>query len=256
MISTVQSKGAIPSQSNGKELQIVAGVGVCALAAVGAWIKYSYYPTGIRTRELGFGTYVGAVVNGRIEGQGKLVLKKIDRYGQPCWGDTTWEGVFRGNEILVQKVSHANGNVFAWKGGERFWFNSALAQHPHLSGERCVRWTQPDGSVFEGTIQDGKEKNGKKQYLDRTVYEGDFVNGVASGRGTKSYPDDRVYEGEFLDGLEHGQGTLTTRLGVRYVGEFDRGKKTGMGRETSPHGTVEEIFYLSPDSDTYSRRRI
>jgi len=40
------------------------------------------------------------------------------------------------------------------------------------------------------------------------MYEGDFLNNKATGKGTYHYFDGRRYEGELVDGQYEGQGKL------------------------------------------------
>ena len=41
------------------------------------------------------------------------------------------------------------------------------------------------------------------------IYEGEFINGVANGKGKIKHPDGTVYEGDVFRGLRHGQGKIT-----------------------------------------------
>ena len=48
---------------------------------------------------------------------------------------------------------------------------------------------------------------GRGRTADGDVYEGEFKDGEANGRGTYTWSDGDAYEGEFKDGLKHGRGT-------------------------------------------------
>lgn len=43
-------------------------------------------------------------------------------------------------------------------------------------------------------------------YADKSIYEGDFVNGQAEGTGVLTFIDGDTYMGNFKDNLFHGQG--------------------------------------------------
>ena len=50
-----------------------------------------------------------------------------------------------------------------------------------------------------------KEGKGKFEYLyNKSVFEGDFHNGMISGSGTYNYSDGRTYTGEWLNDKMHG----------------------------------------------------
>lgn len=54
------------------------------------------------------------------------------------------------------------------------------------------------------------------------VYTGDFVEGrMHSSNGRMEYADGAVYEGEFVHGERHGEGKLTLPDKSIYVGHFE-----------------------------------
>ena len=61
--------------------------------------------------------------------------------------------------------------------------------------------------VYEGEFRDGKfHGQGKLIYKDGSVYEGTWENGMPrNGKGTYKETFGRVYEGAFVDGKRHGK---------------------------------------------------
>ena len=71
-----------------------------------------------------------------------------------------------------------------------------------------------------------------KEVKPSQCLEGDCENGW----GTYVNPDKSLYIGEFQNGLRHGQGTLIYRMGSMYKGEFAEGKRSGFGKYYYPSG--------------------
>ena len=61
-------------------------------------------------------------------------------------------------------------------------------------------------------------------------YEGEIVNGLASGRGIYSYANGDRYEGEFRNDVKNGRGTFFFHNGDRYDGDFREDMIGGKGR--------------------------
>ena len=94
-----------------------------------------------------------------------------------------------------------------------------------------------DGSEYQGEWQDGK-RHGIGTYIspNRTIYEGEWVNGSLSGQGTCTWSDGAKYVGQWKDGKYHGQGKFTITNCNKYEGEWKEGKLNGQGACTYPNG--------------------
>jgi hypothetical protein len=81
-----------------------------------------------------------------------------------------------------------------------------------------------------------------KLNIQNGVYEGDIVNGKATGKGKFTFNDGSgTYEGDFVDGKWHGKGKKTTTYdGNIYEGNFVNSDLRGNGKITFPNGDVFE----------------
>jgi hypothetical protein len=95
----------------------------------------------------------------------------------------------------------------------------------------------PGGAATVGDVADGE---GRHEWPDGRVYEGEFVDGARSGQGVMTWPDGRRYEGEFRADSISGEGRMDFPDGARYRGEW---------RDGVPHGLGT---YRWPDRDRYT----
>ena len=84
---------------------------------------------------------------------------------------------------------------------------------------RCV--LEADGDEYEGDVVDG-QASGKG-----TKTSASGMDGQPSGKGTKMWADGTKYEGDFVDGQPSGKGTKTWANGDKYEGDFVYGQATG-----------------------------
>lgn len=85
--------------------------------------------------------------------------------------------------------------------------------------------TYPDGSWYEGDIQDGK-RHGQGIWVrpDGTKYNGQWQDDKPNGQGTINWPDGRKYVGEWKEGKRHGYGTDISADGSMQEGEWVGGE--------------------------------
>ena len=74
--------------------------------------------------------------------------------------------------------------------------------------------------------------------IDKTIYEGDYVNGKRSGSGVFTYANGDKYTGQFENGDKQGTGTLVWSNGNAYVGQWKADKPNGRGKLTMKNGDV------------------
>lgn len=141
-----------------------------------------------------------------------------------------------------------------------------------------------DGSVYIGSVYDGKPSGVGRLYIDpEFYYSGYFLNGKKHGHGCQVGPRGLVYDGEWQRDKWHGHGQLQT-VDFKYVGHFKndkyhgdgvysvgnvnyngqwlRGQKHGHGTLKNIHGTYVGQFYFNlkhgngvqtePDGSVYS----
>lgn len=60
-------------------------------------------------------------------------------------------------------------------------------------------------------------------------YNGEWIDDKACNYGVITYVNKDVYEGNFLNGKKHGQGTYHYKTGGKYKGEWIEDKKSGYG---------------------------
>lgn len=108
--------------------------------------------------------------------------------------------------------------------------------------------TYPSGAIYEGQVNDLKEKHGLGKYTypsepkedgddeeegaedaPRTVYEGQWLNGKKSGTGAMIYANGDAYYGQFKNNKSNGDGSYKYKNGDIYSGQWTNGKKNGNG---------------------------
>ena len=60
----------------------------------------------------------------------------------------------------------------------------------------------------------------KKIFVDRGVYEGDYLNGLRHGSGSYTDSNGTVYSGDWQNGQRHGFGVITYKDGTTLKGEY------------------------------------
>ena len=136
--------------------------------------------------------------------------------------------------------------TFSWTGG---------CKDGYVDGFGTLEWIEAGqpGDKYIGQYLLGKEHGkGTFVWVNRGArYEGDFVNGLRSGKGIQSFADGERYEGEWRDDLPNGKGVQTWIKGARYEGDFVNGHMHGYGALTLKNGRVfrgrwENSNYLGP----------
>ena len=85
-------------------------------------------------------------------------------------------------------------------------------------------------TVYEGDINMKNERHGFGRLTTiKSVFLGEWRNGVFTGWGRETRRSGKVYEGKFINGLIQGKGILKNNKGVTYVGDFMNSKRHGKG---------------------------
>jgi hypothetical protein len=178
------------------------------------------------------GRYYGPLVNGRMEGKGRLESRlgtyagdfKQGLYeGQGQYTDkrgNRYDGAFLGGSFHGKgRYKNVNGDTYEGgfiDGNFEGQGVSVLANKSRFEG-RFKNWvpdgpgvyTDHRGTVYEGHFSRGMLKGaGKMRSRDGTEYEGDFVNQTFHGKGKLKLAGGDVYSGNFAFGEYHGEGTL------------------------------------------------
>lgn len=158
--------------------------------------------------------YKGSWVNDIREGKGTLIYSDGSYY-EGDWVKDQREG--KGIEVQFNE----NGFFCRYEGE---WKNDRKEGVGKLIGT--------DGS-YTGDWQDGmRHGNGRRVYLDGTIYEGQWANNKRNGKGILTVPGLNLkFEGDWVDGRIEGGGILIKR-DESYEGEFFNNMKHGRGKYT------------------------
>lgn len=95
-------------------------------------------------------------------------------------------------------------------------------------GYGIQKW--PDGAIYEGEWRDDiAEGKGKLVHVDGDVYYGEWKNDKANGYGVYQHANGTIYKGEWVDDKQEGNGYEKWGDGTFYEGEYKEGVKHGMG---------------------------
>ena len=172
------------------------------------------------------GRYRGALMDGRMQGQGRIDYPNGSFY----------QGEFKDG------LFHGAG---AWEGagGDRYVGNFHQGQF-HGTGEL----TYGNGSVYRGEFARGRlQGTGTLELIDAR-YQGEFLDDLYHGSGSLEWADSTQYQGYFSAGEMSGTGVLVDAQGNRYSGVFEDGLLQGEGQFQGADGSqyvgnfVEERF--------------
>ena len=231
---------------------------------------------GTMTWETGEGVvyvYEGEFQNNERSGKGTMTWGKdgettiyegdfadnwINGYGTCTWpsGDH-YEGEWKNGKFNGKgTMTYAGGSVYEGefvdnkKNGEGIWTKSdgTAVTENWIYGKKVETLTLEDGT-YTGGVTDGKpDGQGKMEYTNGQVYEGEWKNGVRSGQGRCTWPDGGYYDGEWANDKWNGQGTNyiggSKDVGF-YVGGFVDGERDGHGIYTWPSGDSVETEWVN-----------
>ncbi|CUG86032.1 Hypothetical protein, putative [Bodo saltans] len=113
------------------------------------------------------------------------------------------------------------------EGGIRMIYTGDARRHP---------WPSREGEF----VADGE---GVARLVDGSVYTGDSQLGMFHGNGKMEYPNGDLYEGQWANNTRHGYGVFELSDGSSYIGAFRHGDKDGAGEELYVDGTVFAGMY-------------
>ena len=93
-----------------------------------------------------------------------------------------------------------------------------------------ITFNYPDGSTYQGTWKNGKQDGYGIGKEDEFTYEGEWKNGLPHGEGVLTdEKEGSVYEGDFVEGIATG-GTMEFDDGTMYGGGLnEKGEFHGVG---------------------------
>eukprot|EP00746_Dinoflagellata_sp_MGD_P152234 gnl/MRDRNA2_/MRDRNA2_83528_c1_seq2.p1 gnl/MRDRNA2_/MRDRNA2_83528_c1~~gnl/MRDRNA2_/MRDRNA2_83528_c1_seq2.p1 ORF type:complete len:531 (-),score=84.69 gnl/MRDRNA2_/MRDRNA2_83528_c1_seq2:97-1569(-) len=141
--------------------------------------------------------------------------------------DWTAAAEFAAQLHLRPDVLMKTGGVVTYNDGLREQYIGAL-KSDCAHGQGILNFV--DGSVYRGQFHEGASHGkGSLHWPDGASYVGQFTNDKAHGKGSLRREDGSVYVGDFEQDDMSGQGHLTWIDGSAYVGQFVRNERDGSG---------------------------
>ncbi|KQV13078.1 peptidase C13 [Pseudomonas sp. Root329] len=184
------------------------------------------------------GRYRGELVNGLLQGQGRIDypngswyagdFDKGQWHGQGEWHGSNGEvyrggfnlGLFDGKGTLTTSGSSFTGG---FKAGRR-------------DGEGTLK---ENGMTYRGEFKaDQYSGLGRLELEDGSSYQGQFAHGKPNGEGQRGDASGNQFTGHFVDGQLEGNGTFNSADGDIYVGGFKNNQLHGKGRYENADGDV------------------
>ena len=159
--------------------------------------------------------------NLRLEGYGKMYMKKADVLAEGIWED----GIFKNGRVFLPNGDRYEGEIY----------------DSNFSGKGKL--IMKDGSEYNGDFFDGKKNgNGIMIFPDKSTYKGEFRNDFLDGKGEFNWSNGIKYEGEFVNSKICGEGKISNGSSF-YVGEFLDNKFHGKGKYVFNNGDIYEGEY-------------
>lgn len=161
------------------------------------------------------GRYRGTIVDGRLQGPGRI------DYPGGAW----YEGPFKNGQ------AHGRGR---WHGAQGDNYSGEFEQGEfHGLGTLIYR----DGSRYEGGFKLGRLHGEGTLKQNGLSYRGGFANDKYQGPGKLVWPDGSSFQGRFTAGEPDGEGLRRDTEGNQYSGRFVRGHLEGEGGYTGADGS-------------------
>ncbi|MBC3777875.1 C13 family peptidase [Pseudomonas sp. SWRI99] len=206
------------------------------------------------------GRYRGELVNGLLQGQGRVDYPNgswyAGQFDQGQWhGQGEWHGsngeVYRGQfqqglfdgqgSLTTNASSYTGGFKQGRRDGEGTLKENGMTYRGEFKADQYSglgRLEMDDGSSYQGQFAHGKP-NGEGQRGDASgnSFSGHFVNGQLEGNGTYNSADGDIYVGGFKNNQLHGKGRYENADGDVWLGQFKEGALTGKGELIGADGS-------------------
>lgn len=258
-----------------------------------------------------YSTYIGEILNGDMHGNGKLTFhQNNDKKNKFHIFEGNWEkNIFDGKGKIIYSTGsvyegeinifkrHGKG-IYTTSNGCTFngtWTNDILKGECILSVDNRIihcNWSgithvgkcniiYESGIIYEGYCSTDYLPNGqgKMTYLDGSVYDGEWVNGLRDGfgelrmangqiyignweknkknnNGTMFYPDNSFYNGNWENDQKNGYGIFQYSNKSYYKGYWNNGVKEGYGFLYMYHGDYYNGYWkndLPHNSEDYGK---
>lgn len=206
------------------------------------------------------GRYRGDVVNGLLQGQGRVDYPNGSGYagqfkdgqwqGQGQWHGRNGEvytggfdhGLFHGQGTLIARgTTYTGGFVKGRRQGEGTFKEAGVSYRGGFKEDQY--WGEghielDDGSQYQGWFAHGKPNGeGTRSDAAGNQFTGTFVNGLLEGHGTFSNADGDQYIGNFHLNQLHGRGRYENAAGDVWIGTFKEGVLSGKGEMFASDGS-------------------
>ena len=198
------------------------------------------------------GRYRGDLVNGLLQGQGRIDYPNgswyAGQFDNGQWhGNGEWHGsngeVYRGQfqqglfhgqgNLSTQDSTYTGGFKLGRRDGEGTLKEGGMTYRGEFKADLYSglgRLELEDGSQYQGQFSRGKP-NGEGQRSDASgnQFSGHFVNGQLEGNGSFNSADGDIYVGGFKQNQLHGKGRYENADGDVWIGQFKEGALSGKG---------------------------
>ncbi|KRP45043.1 Uncharacterized conserved protein [Pseudomonas libanensis] len=184
------------------------------------------------------GRYRGDVVNGLLQGQGRVDYPNGSWYaGQFDKGQWHGKGEWHGSNGEVYKGEFQQG-LFDGQGSLTTAGSSYVGGFK--KGRRNGEGTLKEGQMtYRGEFKDDQYAGlGRLELADGSQYQGQFAHGKPNGEGQRNDDSGNQFSGRFVDGQLEGNGTFNSAEGDIYVGQFKQNQLNGKGRYENADGDV------------------
>ena len=184
------------------------------------------------------GRYRGDVVNGLLQGQGRVDYPNGSWYaGQFDKGQWHGQGEWHGSNGEVYKGQFQQG-LFDGQGSLTTTGSSYVGSFKN--GRRNGEGTLKEGQMtYRGEFKDDQYAGlGRLELADGSQYQGQFAHGKPNGEGQRNDDSGNQFSGHFVDGQLEGNGTFNSAEGDIYIGQFKQNQLNGKGRYENADGDV------------------